>query len=306
MDTLLFSPSSSSAYPSLKAPTLLPRNGFWGSRSLFSDFPNVCSSFRTLNLPTGFARKSAIVAAKKTNTNKDDSHRSVPKPDETTGFFPEAVLLKEKRVAEDGQFLPEFADAEEEKLYEYLNLQLESESKVLQMRHYEVVFLIHEKNAEEVESVNEKVQGFIREKKGKIWRLSDWGMRRLAYKIKKANYAHYILMNFELEAKWINEFKSMLDMDERVIRHLVIKRDAAITEDCPPPPEFHTLRAGDDYSEEEEEEDMDDYDSEDSLDWDGEDELDDYGDDIEDGIIIVDDDDDSGSKAIKSAAGELR
>ncbi|KAG6575140.1 hypothetical protein SDJN03_25779, partial [Cucurbita argyrosperma subsp. sororia] len=300
MDTLLFSPSpSSSAYPSLKAPTLLPRNGFWGSRSLFSDFPNVCSSFRTLNLPTGFARKSVVVAAKKSNSNKDDGHRSVPKPDETTGFFPEAVLLKEKRVAEDGQFLPEFADAEEEKLYEYLNLQLESESKVLQMRHYEVVFLIHEKNAEEVESVNEKVQGFIREKKGKIWRLSDWGMRRLAYKIKKANYAHYILMNFELEAKWINEFKSMLDMDERVIRHLVIKRDAAITEDCPPPPEFHTLRAGDDYSEEEEEEDMDDYDSEDELDWDGDDELDDYGDDIEDGIIIVDgddDDDDSGSK----------
>lgn len=95
MDTLLFSPSSSSAYPSLKAPSLLPRNGFWGSRTLFSDFPNVCSSFCTLNPPTGFARKSVVVAAKKTNSNKDDGHRSVPKPDETTGFFPEAVLLKE-------------------------------------------------------------------------------------------------------------------------------------------------------------------------------------------------------------------
>lgn len=132
-------------------------------------------------------------------------------------------------------------------------------------------------------------------------------MRRLAYKIKKAKYAHYILMNFELEAKWINEFKSMLDKDERVIRHLVIKRDAAITEDCPPPPEFHTLRAGvDDYSEED---DMDDYDSEDEMDWDDEDGLDDYGDDIEDGIIIVnsdDDEDDSESKVTKSAATSSR
>ncbi|XP_038906527.1 uncharacterized protein LOC120092503 [Benincasa hispida] len=317
MDTLLFSPSSSpssssssSVYPSLKANTLILRRN--GSRS-FSDFPNVCSSFRTLHLPTGFPRKSAILAVKKTNakTHKDDGHRSLPKPDESTGFFPEAVLLKEKKVAEDGQFLPEFADAEEEKLYEYLNLQLESESKVEQMRHYEVVFLIHEKNAEEVESVTGKVQGFLREKKGKIWRLSDWGMRRLAYKIKKAKYAHYILMNFELEAKWINEFKSMLDMDERIIRHLVIKRDAAITEDCPPPPEFHTLRAGVDDVDSEDD-DMYDYDSMDEMGWDGEDELDD-GDDIEDGIIIVDSDNDdkdddnhSKSKATKSAATSNR
>ena len=51
-------------------------------------------------------------------------------------------------------------------------------------------------------------------------------------------------MNFELEAKLINDFKSMLDKDERVIRHLVMKRDKAETEDCPPPPEFHTLRSG--------------------------------------------------------------
>ncbi|TYK02967.1 putative dual specificity protein phosphatase [Cucumis melo var. makuwa] len=303
MDALtLFSPSSSSSsfsssiHSSLKSHNnlFLLRNG---SRS-FSDFPNVCSSFPTLNLPTRFSRKSIILAAKKTNAkpNKDDGHRSLPKPDESIGFFPEAVLLKEKKVAEDGQFLPEFADAEEEKLYEYLNLQLESESKVEQMRHYEVVFLIHEKNAEEVESVIEKVQGFLREKKGKVWRLSDWGMRRLAYKIKKAKYAHYILMNFELEAKWINEFKSMLDMDERVIRHLVIKRDTAITEDCPPPPEFHTLRAGVDDDDDNEEDDMDDYNSADEMDWDDEDELDDYDDGFDDGIIIVDSDNDDTSK----------
>ena len=97
--------------------------------------------------------------------------------------------------------------------------------------------------------------------------MNDWGLRRLAYKIKKAKNAHYILTNFELEAKWINDFKTMLDQDERVIRHLVIKRDEAITEDCPPPPEFHTLRAGNDYYDDEEDDDVE-YDDEED-DWDG-------------------------------------
>lgn len=118
----------------------------------------------------------------------------------------------------------------------------------------------------------------MREKKGTVWRLNDWGMRKLAYKIKKANSAHYMLMNFELDAKYINEFKTLLDKDERVIRHLVIKRDEAITEDCPPPPEFHTLRANADDDDDEEFGDDE---------WDGEDEEIDGGDEI----IVIDDDD---------------
>lgn len=79
-------------------------------------------------------------------------------------------------------------------------------------------------------------------------------------------------MNFELEAKQINDFKSMLDKDERVIRHLVMKRDKAETEDCPPPPEFHTLRSGmddDDWEDTEyddEEDDGDDFLEEDEID----------------------------------------
>ncbi|XLS66132.1 hypothetical protein HN51_026106, partial [Arachis hypogaea] len=175
-------------------------------------------------------------------------------------------------------------------------------------RHYEIVYLIHEKHEEQVAAVNEKIQVgrhcYEKEKERKKKPLNilyplqgNIGssicskelrvvkrMRRLAYKIKKAKNAHYILMNFELDAKYINKFKTILDQDERVIRHLVIKRDEAITEDCPPPPEFHTLRAGadDDYDDEgyetEYDEDFDD-------DWDGED--DDDGE-----IIIVDDDDD--------------
>lgn len=159
---------------------------------------------------------------------------------------------------------------------------------------------------------------FLREKKGKIWRFSDWGLRRLAYKIKKAKSAHYILMNFELEAKWINEFKSMLDKDERVIRHLVIKRDEAITEDCPPPPEFHTLRAGTDDSDDEEEDDMDEddaaYEDEDGSNWDAEGETDiaSLNDDNEDDIIYVGEDaeDDTENqiykKPIRSSMGRSR
>ena len=109
-------------------------------------------------------------------------------------------------------------------------------------------------------------------------------------------------MNFELEAKWINEFKSMLDMDERVIRHLVIKRDTAITEDCPPPPEFHTLRAGIDDDDDNEEDDMDDYNSDDEMEWDDEAELDDYDEGLDDGIIIVDSDNDTDDNSISTTS----
>ncbi|XP_075085780.1 protein REGULATOR OF FATTY ACID COMPOSITION 3, chloroplastic [Nicotiana tabacum] len=241
--------------------------------------------------PSSQKLRTSVVssASNKKKKKKSDSHSFVPKPDEATGPFPEAVLLRERKVQEDGRLLPEFADAEEKELFEALNLQLESDLNVEQMRHYEVVFLIHEDRADEVESVNTKIQEFLKEKKGKLWRFSDWGMRRLAYKIQKASRAHYILMNFELEAKWINDFKSMLDKDERVIRHLVMKQDKAETEDCPPPPELHTLRAGMD---DENEEDMDDFDDYEEDDLEGEDDID-MGmyDDDTDGVILVDVDD---------------
>lgn len=109
-------------------------------------------------------------------------------------------------------------------------------------------------------------------------------------------------MNFEMEAKWINDFKNLLDKDERVIRHLVMKKDKAETEDCPPPPEYHTLCADDDDDDEEEEVDYDD--EEDDMDYDdGDDEVeaelemyDDDDDDDPDGVIYVDDDDDEDDK----------
>ncbi|KAL2921059.1 30S ribosomal protein S6 [Bienertia sinuspersici] len=262
--------SSSKASISFFSSSLQNLSGISSVRNSCFKFRNGYSSFVPISsnklLFRSSSKRSFMVEAKKSNDKKNnkkaDSHSFAPKPDEATGPFPEAVLLKEKKVQEDGRVLPEFADEEEEELFEFLNLQLESDLNVDQMRHYEVVYLIHQDYKEKVEDVNSKIQDFIREKKGRVWRFSDWGMRRLAYKIKKTTHAHYILMNFELEAQWINDFKQMLDQDERVIRHLVIKRDKAITEDCPPPPEFHTLRADmvDEYDVDEEEEDDEFYD----------------------------------------------
>lgn len=159
---------------------------------------------------------------------------------------------------------------------------------------------------------------FLREKKGKVWRFEDWGLRRLAYKIKKATRAHYILVNFELNAKWINDFKAMLDRDEMVIRHLVMKRDKAITKVEPPPPEFHTLRSGIDDCDEEmdgeielEYEDGEEYEAEDDQGWDDEEgeDIEDYDKD-DDGIILVNADEEDGESAIdestKSGKGSLR
>ncbi|KAK3018616.1 hypothetical protein RJ639_004948 [Escallonia herrerae] len=294
--------SSSTATGSPQIGKLITRVGFTVNRHCCLAFPNGYSSLFPIpsqKLPPRLRASPVTAAAKKKNgkDKKADSHSFVSKPDEATGPFPEAVLLKQslnrssfvaltstdivdsgpvgspgflpsilKKVQEDGRLQPEFADAEERELYDFLNLQLESDLDVEQMRHYEVVYLIHEDHMEEVEDVNLKVQDFLRENKGKVWRFSDWGVRRLAYKIKKAKRAHYILMNFELEAKLINDFKSMLDKDERVIRHLVIKRDKAITEDCPPPPEFQSLRAGmDDDDDDDDDDDYDDYEAEEGV-----------------------------------------
>lgn len=256
------------------------------------NFPLVYS-LKKLSLDARDSRSLVIAGAKK-KKKKVDSHSFYASPDEATWPFPEAVLLKKKTIKEDDRVLPEFADAEEEKLYEFLSLQLESDLNLERMRHYEVVYLIHEDHADEVDNVISKVQEFVREKKGRIWRLNNWGLRQLAYKIKKATHANYVLMNFEIDAKFVNDFKSMLDKEERIIRHLVMKRDEAITEDCPPPPEYHTLHS-------QQEEPDDDLDSEDE-DWDDEMELemadqDDFDVEADDNIIIINKEDDTDDSA---------
>lgn len=138
-----------------------------------------------------------------------------------------------------------------------------------------------------------------------MWRFSDWGMRRLAYKIQKAENAHYILMNFEMEAKHLNEFKGILDSDERVIRHLVMKRDEAITEDCPPPPEFHSVRAsmdGDDDFYDDDEEEEEEFDEEEEEGDDVEYEVDDDGNVVM--VVYEDDEEEQGQDQSNKATRE--
>ncbi|CAI9291994.1 unnamed protein product [Lactuca saligna] len=288
---VLSSSSSSSSYSSIGGFLEQKHNLNQHLRNGFTlSFP-----FSSQNLPFS-VRKSVVMAAKKNHNSdkkKQDRHSFVAKPDETTGIFPESVLLKQKVVQEDGKLLPEFADADEQELYEALNLMLESDLDDERNRHYEVVYLIHENFEEEVEKVNLKIQEFLTEKKGRVHRFSDWGLRRLAYKIQKAKNAHYILMNFEIEAKWINEFKSLLDKDERIIRHLVMKQDEAVTEECIPPPEFHTLRADMDDNDDDDEEYDDDDEDEDVTNTDD-------GDDT--GIIYVDEDEDLGDHGNRKPA----
>jgi ribosomal protein S6 len=145
--------------------------------------------------------------------------------------------------------------------------------------------------------VHRSIVEFVRERKGRIWRVNNWGLRRLAYKIKKATHANYVLMNFEIQAKCINDFKTLLDKDERIIRHLVMKRDEAITEDCPPPPEFHAMRSqqlDDEYIDEE-------YAKADDGDDEGEDGNvdDDVEPDDEPEIILVDEVDDDNAEDLR-------
>uniref|UniRef100_A0A0D6R7V0 GATA-type domain-containing protein n=1 Tax=Araucaria cunninghamii TaxID=56994 RepID=A0A0D6R7V0_ARACU len=211
-----------------------------------------CNNNSNVVMPSGRRRPLVVFMASKSGKNQ---HSAVPLPEEPYEYFPEAVLLQKEGKKELP--LPDFADVSEEELLTSLDLQLESNMDVKTTRHYEIMYLIHEDYADEVQEVVSKVKDFIEERKGTIWRLNDWGMRRLAYKIKKARRANYILMNVEIPAEDINYLKDLLDKDERIIRHLAIKEKQAITEDCPPPPEYRPYSSLSDEEDMEEEEDMD-------------------------------------------------
>jgi len=98
------------------------------------------------------------------------------------------------------------------------------------MRHYEVVFLVHPDQSEQVPAMLERYRALIEGNGGKIHRLEDWGRRQLAYLIDKVHKAHYILMNIECDAETLKELDSLFYYNDAVLRNLVIKRDKAITE----------------------------------------------------------------------------
>ncbi len=101
------------------------------------------------------------------------------------------------------------------------------------MRHYEIVFLVHPDQSEQVPAMIERYNSLITDAKGTIHRLEDWGRRRLAYPINKIHKAHYVLINIECDGDTLNELTSAFRFNDAVIRHLVVRRDEAITEPSP-------------------------------------------------------------------------
>ena len=101
------------------------------------------------------------------------------------------------------------------------------------MRHYEIVFLVHPDQSEQVPAMIERYRAGIEGRGGAIHRLENWGRRQLAYPINKIHKAHYVLMNIECDGEALAELESAFRFNDAVIRNLVIKRDNAITEASP-------------------------------------------------------------------------
>ena len=98
------------------------------------------------------------------------------------------------------------------------------------MRHYEVVFLVHPDQSEQVPAMLERYRSMIEGGNGRIHRLEDWGRRQLSYPIAKVHKAHYVLMNIEVEQKTLDDLESAFRFNDAVLRHLVVRRDEADTE----------------------------------------------------------------------------
>ena len=101
------------------------------------------------------------------------------------------------------------------------------------MRHYEIVFLVHPDQSEQVPGMVERYRAVIEGKGGIVHRFEDWGRRQLAFPIQKAHKAHYVLMNIECSQEALDDLLSTFRFNDAVLRNLVIKRDEAVTEPSP-------------------------------------------------------------------------
>jgi len=101
------------------------------------------------------------------------------------------------------------------------------------MRHYEIVFLVHPDQSEQVPAMIERYKGMIAAGEGRVHRLEDWGRRQLTYPISKVHKAHYVLMNIECDQKTLNDLTGAFRFSDAVLRHLVVNMDSAVTEPSP-------------------------------------------------------------------------
>ena len=101
------------------------------------------------------------------------------------------------------------------------------------MRHYEIVFMVHPDQSEQVPAMIERYRSMIEGASGKIHRLEDWGRRQLAYPINKIHKAHYVLMNIECGQDTLNEIETAFRFNDAVIRSLTLARKTAVTAPSP-------------------------------------------------------------------------
>ena len=101
------------------------------------------------------------------------------------------------------------------------------------MRHYEVVFIVHPDQSEQVPAMIDRLQTLIKNHNGQVNRLEDWGRRQLAYPIQKIHKAHYILMNIECTIEALAELEHSFKFNDAVIRHLVFATKKVITQPSP-------------------------------------------------------------------------
>ncbi len=101
------------------------------------------------------------------------------------------------------------------------------------MRHYEIVFMVHPDQSEQVPGMIERYSAIVTKDGGKIHRQEDWGRRQLAYAIDKLHKAHYVLMNVETTAEAVDELENAFRYNDAVIRNLIMRVEEAITEASP-------------------------------------------------------------------------
>lgn len=98
------------------------------------------------------------------------------------------------------------------------------------MRHYEIVFLVHPDQSEQVPAMIERYTSMVETGNGKVHRLEDWGRRQLAYPINNLVKAHYVMFNIEADQAVLNELVETFRFNDAILRHLVVRRDEAVTE----------------------------------------------------------------------------
>jgi small subunit ribosomal protein S6 len=101
------------------------------------------------------------------------------------------------------------------------------------MRHYEIVFIVHPDQSEQVPAMIDRYKGLVTARNGQIHRLEDWGRRQMAYPIQKVHKAHYVLMNIECDNESLAELEHAFKFNDAVLRHLVIKTKAAVVVPSP-------------------------------------------------------------------------